>query len=170
MTAKIETKLWLIGVLMLVALIASGQLFMGDSAFTILDHQAAATAERVDEIQAAWQAEGYFTQHAIGMVGDLIFICVYSLGTWRAGKALRDSANGFARIVGAITLGLAVIFFVTDITETSLQLVQMLTGEGVNWMAGTAAFMQPIKINAWIASFLAVIIGLVANRFSSSAH
>ena len=169
MSQGIEIRYWLIGVGMLAALMGFGTIFMGDSAFSVIDHQAAATAQRVNEIQSAWQDEGYSGLHIIGMIGDLIFIVVYSIGTIRAGRGLRAGASVITRTIGLLVLVLGGVFFVTDITETSLQLVQMLMNEGKDWMAGTAAFMQPIKVFSWIASFVAVLVGLVANRLSSSA-
>ncbi|MEM7779160.1 MAG: hypothetical protein AAF697_02070 [Pseudomonadota bacterium] len=166
MSEKVEVKLWLIGVLMLVALIAVLQTLTGDGPYGIVDHQAAARADRVNEIQGAWKQAGHFGLHTAGMVGDLIFIVVYSLGTWRAGRGLRAQSGGFARLVGAVVGLSAVVFFATDICETSLQLTQMVMDQGVEWMAATAAFMQPIKVIAWIVSFVSVLLGLAAARFS----
>ncbi|MEL6530543.1 MAG: hypothetical protein AAFQ27_11315 [Pseudomonadota bacterium] len=163
---KVELKLWSIGVLMLVALIVLGAVVMGDSAFSLPDHQSAGTAARVDEIQTAWKAEGYLGLHTIGMVGDLVFIVVYSVGAWRAGTSLRAYGGGFLSILGLFTMAMAVLFFVTDITETTLQLVQMLTAKGVDWMAGVAAFAQPIKMAAFVASFFAVLMGWLVARFT----
>lgn len=169
MTQKIELKLFWIGVAMLVGLIALGVLVLGDSQFALPEHQAAATAARVDEIQQAWHAEGYFGIHLFGMVADLVFIVVYSLGAWRAGKGLRAQSGSLTSLIGLFVMGAAIVFFVTDITETSLQLTQMVMDQGVDWMAATAAFCQPIKMAAWTLSFLAVLLGLLANRLSRGA-
>lgn len=167
MTEKIDLKLWWIGVAMLVALIAMGATVMGDSPYAITDHQGAATAQRVDEIQQSWREDGYFGLHIFGMIGDLVFIVVYSLGAWRAGKGLRARPGALTSLIGLFVMGAAVIFFLTDMTETSLQLVQMVNDEGVDWMASTAAIAQPIKFASWIASFLGVLLGLASARFSS---
>ena len=169
MTKKVDIKFWLIGLAMFGALIAFDLLAMADRPFSIIDHQAAGTAERVNEIQLAWKDAGYFTMSTISMVGDLIFIVFYSLGAWRAGTSIRAHSGTVMRFIGLILMVAAPVFFVTDIVETSLQLTQMLMDQGVDWMAATAAFMQPIKINAWIVSFVAVIAALIAARFSSSA-
>ncbi len=169
MTNRVETRYWLIGVGMLVALIGFEMIFMGDSAFSIVDHQAAGTAARVNEIQSTWHDEGYFGLQTLGMIGDLVFIVIYSIGTMRAGRGLRAGASVITRTIGLLVLALGGVFFATDITETSLQLVQMLMNEGSDGMAGIAAFMQPIKVLAWIGSFVAVLVGLLANRLSSRA-
>ena len=169
MTKQIELKLFWIGVAMLVCLIALGTVVLGDSQFALPDHQAAATAARVDEIQQAWHAENYFGLHVFGMVADLAFIVVYSLGAWRAGEGLRAQSSSLTRLIGLFVMGTAIVFFVTDITETSLQLTQMVMDQGVEWMAATAAFCQPIKVAAWTSSFLAVLLGLLANRLSRGA-
>ena len=58
----------------------------------------------------------------------------------------------------------AVVFVFTDYLETVLQFIQLLQDRGVDWMAATAAFAQPIKVAAWIATFIGVIAGWGAAR------
>lgn len=164
MAQRIEWKLWLTGVLMLITLIVLGATVMGDSQFSITDHQSAGTAERVNEIQTAWQSEGYFGMHIFGMFADLAFIIVYSFGAWRAGKGMNAQSRRFVSTLGWVVMICALTFFVTDMTETSLQLVQMLMEQGIDWMAATAAFAQPIKSVTFILSFFGVFVGLISVR------
>lgn len=86
MMHKIDLKLWWVGVLMLIGLIALGVLVLGDGKFSLPDHQSAGSAARVDEIQEEWKAKGSFIPHLVGMFADLVFILVYCLGAWRAGN------------------------------------------------------------------------------------
>ena len=68
---------------------------------------------------------------------------------------------GFLRVVGVVVAVAAVVFLITDYVETILQVIQLLQERGVDWMAGTAATMQPFKIAAWVVTFLGVIAGLL---------
>jgi hypothetical protein len=42
-----------------------------------------------------------------------------------------------------------------------------LREQGVDWMAETAAIMQPIKIAAWIITFIGTISALIIRRMTS---
>ncbi|WP_298467026.1 hypothetical protein [uncultured Erythrobacter sp.] len=167
MTAeKVDLRIWLWGLLAFAIVIALGATLDADTPYGIVDHQAAATAAQVDTIQAAWKQAGLRWLAMIAMAGDLVFIGIYSLGAWRAGRSFARIGNFAVVLIGHQIAIAAVIFCVTDYVETGLQFVQLVQDQGSNWMAGTAAFMQPIKIVAWVASFLGVIIALVVRRIS----
>ncbi len=124
----------------------------------ILDHQAAMTAAEVDRIQAAWSAAG-LTDHAWwGMSGDLVFIGVYGLGALFGGLLLRRE-TGFISALGLAVSIAALTFLVTDYVETICQFIQ-LNSQGDDTLAAIAAYMQPIKIAAWIMTFLGLIVGV----------
>lgn len=165
---RIDLKYWLIGLAMFGALIATSLLFRGDAPFSIVDHQGAGTAERVDLIQTAWRDAGLRNLFIASMFGDLIFIGFYSFGSWQAGKSLHALEGRFLRGLGLVVMGAAVIFCLSDYLETTLQIVQMLADKGSDSLAATAAFAQPIKVAAWITTFIGVLIAIPLTRFSSS--
>ena len=45
------------------------------------------------------------------------------------------------------------------------QLIQLVEGQGADVLAATAATVQPVKIIAWIATFVGILAGLVVRRF-----
>ena len=163
---KPQLRIWLIGLTMFGILIAMSILRGDASPYTIVDHQAAGTAEIVDTIQASWREAGLRNWMIVSMLGDLIFIGFYGWGSFVAGRSLSRINTGLLRTIGVIVAAAAVIFLVTDYVETSLQLVQMLNEQGSDWMAATAATMQPIKIAAWFVTFLGVLVALVVRRFA----
>ncbi|MEL6878392.1 MAG: hypothetical protein AAGL68_09885 [Pseudomonadota bacterium] len=163
-----QLRLWLIGLAMFAVLIGASLLRADASEFGIVDHQAAGTAAQVDIIQADWRAAGIRTFAIISMIGDLIFIGVYGWGSYVAGRSFSRIGSGVLRAVGVAVAVAAAVFIVTDYIETTLQLIQLLREQGSDWMAGTAAFAQPIKVAAWIVTFLGVLAGLILWRFSSS--
>lgn len=129
----------------------------------ITDHQTAGTAVRVDEIQGQWAAGGVRTLAIISMLGDLVFIGIYGFGSWIAGRSFMR-LGGLLRAVGAIIAAAALVFLATDYCETLLQLVQMIRDEGSDSLAGIAATVQPVKIIAWIVTFVGVLLGLGWHR------
>ncbi|MEM9500479.1 MAG: hypothetical protein AAF941_01415 [Pseudomonadota bacterium] len=164
--AKPDLRTWLLGLLAFAIVIAIGLPLQTGTPFGIVDHQAAGTAIRVDAIQRAWREAGLRWLAMAGMVGDLIFIGIYSVGSWRAGRSFARIGGKVLALIGNFIVGAAVVFCFTDYVETGLQFVQLWQDRGSNGMAGTAAFMQPIKIVAWIATFLGVIIALAIHRYS----
>jgi hypothetical protein len=155
-----QLKFWLIGLAMFGALIALGFVRGDASQYTILDHQAAGTAAMVDTIQADWRANGLRQLAIISMIGDLIFIGFYGCGAFIAGRSFSRIETGLLRGLGVIIAGAAVVFLITDYVETILQLIQLLREQGSDWMAGTAATARPIKVAAWIVTFVGVLLSL----------
>lgn len=165
---SIETRYWLIGIGMLVALIALGQFTHANTAFNIVDHQAAGSAATVNEIHADWSNAGVYEMSLAGMIGDLVFIGVYSWGAFRAGRSMQSQPGAFARALGLIAVIGAAVFCVTDYGETIAQIIQMVQNAGSDSLAELAGTMQPIKFVSFIATFFAVLSGLVVVRFSSA--
>ena len=81
-----------------------------------------------------------------------------------AGRSLAANSQRAARVIGWAVAVAAVLFVITDYLETVLQFIQLLQDRGVDWMAATAGFAQPIKVAAWIATFVGVIAGWGAVR------
>ncbi len=165
----LERKFWLfwIGGLVIFALarIPHGPLAIDAVPGGILDHQAAGSGAIVDQIQAAWRAAGLRNTAIFAMCHDLVFIGVYGLGSYWAGRLfMADIARPKLALLGKIIMQAAIVFIITDYVETTLQLIQLLQERGVDWMAATAAFMQPIKIAAWIITFVGTISALIVRR------
>lgn len=163
---KSDLRIWIWGLIAFAIVIALGATLDADTPYGIVDHQSAGTAAQVDTIQSAWSEAGLRWLAMTAMVGDLIFIGIYSVGAWRAGRSFIRMGNFAVVLIGYQIALAAVVFCVTDYVETGLQFVQLVQDQGSDWMAGTAAFMQPIKIVAWVATFLGVIIALVVRRIS----
>ncbi len=162
--ARVELKLWLIGLAAFAVVIALSAYLRANS-IGIVEHQLAGTAERVNEIQAQWRADGMRGWAIVGMLSDLVFIGIYGVGAWIAGRSLAASGGGLLKAVGWVAAIAGAVFLLTDYVETILQVVQLIREAGSDGMAGTAAAMQTPKTLAWIVSFLGVIIGLVVRRF-----
>lgn len=167
--AKPEVGGWLRGLaaFAIVIVLSLGITLFGEGVtFGIGEHQAAGSAARVDEIQAQWRAGGVRNLAIVAMIGDLVFIGIYGWGSWVAGRSFMAMA-GILRLLGGLVALSAAIFLVTDYTETTLQLVQLAREQGAGWMAGTAATVRPIKVAAWIASFIGVLLALAIRRIAS---
>ncbi|MBK6706107.1 MAG: hypothetical protein IPG54_00910 [Sphingomonadales bacterium] len=82
--SAIETgfwRWWLSGLMLFALMIALNPSISNNVApMGISDHQAAATAARVNAIQAAWQTDGVLWLARLSMAIDLVFIGVYSRG------------------------------------------------------------------------------------------
>ena len=154
---------WGSGMLLFLYLVASGGALQTDIApGGILDHQSAATAERVNAIQASWQSAGVITQARLGMIGDLVFILLYSVGGIIGGRLLWQNAHSPSlKKLGLLIILTYFCFFVTDYGETISQFVQLTQGQGSDLLAGIAAFLQPIKVASWIAGTLMILIALI---------
>lgn len=168
----LERKFWLfwIGGLVIFALarIPHAPLAIEAVPGGIFDHQAAGSAAVVDQIQAAWRDAGLRSTAIFAMCHDLVFIGIYGMGSYWAGRVFMvETARPKLALLGKIIMQAAVVFLITDYVETSLQLVQLLREQGVDWMAATAAIMQPIKIAAWIITFIGTISALIIRRMTS---
>ena len=130
----------------------------------ITDHQGAATAERVDAIHEAWRAAGVLDLARWAMIGDLIFIAIYSAGAILAGLYYRSVARPVVRTLGNVALIAGALFLITDMTETVLQLYQLITMRGNDGLAMTAALCGPPKIASFIVSAIAVLAALIVDR------
>ena len=161
-------RAWIAGLVAFAIVIALGIWLRSASEFGIVDHQLAGNAERVDAIQRGWRNEGVRWLAILAMVGDLFFIALYSWGSWLAGRGFMRVANRAVRVIGLVVAAAAVLFLITDATETGLQLVQLLREAGSDPMARIAASMQGVKIASWIATFIGVLGALAIARFSSA--
>lgn len=134
----------------------------------IVDHQAAGTAAEVDRIQHAWRSAGLWNRAAVAMLSDLVFIVIYGIGAVLGGLWL-GRQRGALRIIGLLVAIAGVVFLVTDLTETTAEIVQLWRFQGDDGLAALAAGVRPIKMATWISSFLGVIVGLFLRRFSRRA-
>jgi hypothetical protein len=167
---KPNLRWWLWGLLAFVIVIALSMAVTHPESVTlgIAEHQAAGSAARVDEIQDQWREGSVRTLAIVAMLGDLVFIGIYGWGSWLAGRSFM-AMRGSARMLGILIAISAIIFLVTDYTETILQVVQLLSQQGSDWMAAVAATVRPVKILAWIATFGGVLMALAIRRFGAPA-
>ncbi|XUU60195.1 hypothetical protein ACRAQ6_11555 [Erythrobacter sp. HA6-11] len=150
---------WLGGLIIFALLrIPHGPLAIAAVPGGILDHQAAMTAAEVDRIQAAWSSAELMDHAWWGMVGDLVFIGVYGLGALFGGLLLRRD-SGLIAAIGLVVSIAAITFLGTDYVETISQFIQ-LNSRGDDRLAATAATMQPVKIAAWVVTFVGLIVGV----------
>ena len=165
---KPNLRWWLWGLVAFAIVIVLSMAVMHPESVTlgIAEHQAAGSAARVDEIQGQWREGGVRTLAIIAMLGDLVFIGIYGWGSWLAGRSFM-AMRGAARMLGMLIAISAITFLVTDYTETILQVVQLLSEQGSDWMAAVAATARPVKIVAWIATFGGVLMALAVRRFGS---
>jgi len=158
-------RFWLGGLLILAAMIAMNPLFVNDvSPWGIRDHQSAATAMRVDAIQAAWQAAGVMdiARWAIGL--DLVYIAVYSFGAYCGGRMFRAADKPALQRLGWMVMIAAIVVCVCDYVETICQFIQALRFAGNDRLAEIAAAAQPIKSTAFLISLFGIIAALVVRR------
>ncbi|MBQ95171.1 MAG: hypothetical protein CL510_04975 [Actinobacteria bacterium] len=165
---KPNLRWWLWGLVAFAIVIVLSMAVMHPESVTlgIAEHQAAGSAARVDEIQGQWREGGVRTLAIIAMLGDLVFIGIYGWGSWLAGRSFM-AMRGAARMLGMLIAISAITFLVTDYTETILQVVQLLSEQGSDWMATVAATARPVKIVAWIATFGGVLMALAIRRFGA---
>ncbi len=128
----------------------------------ILDHQSAATAERVNAIQQSWADAGVLDVARLGMIGDLVFITLYMSGGIIGGRLIWQHARSPAlKKLGLFCVVAYFLFGLSDYVETTSQLAQLLQGQGSDLLAGTAALARPVKIVAWIGGTLAILVALI---------
>jgi hypothetical protein len=163
-------RFWLGGLSLFALLIASNVCLMTDVAPSgIGDHQQAASAIRVDAIHASWQAAGVMGLAKLGMVGDLIFIGVYSLGAAAGGLLFVRTKRTALRRLGALIMVAAAVFCLTDYVETICQLVQALQERGSDTLAGIAAMVRPAKSVAFLITFFGLLAALALRRTARRA-
>ncbi|HPV67587.1 hypothetical protein [Sphingorhabdus lacus] len=163
-------RFWLGGLLILAAMIAMNPWFANAvSPWGIRDHQAAATALRVDAIQAAWQTAGVMNLARFGMALDLVYIGVYSYGAYCGGRLFARSDGAALRRLGWVIVGAAVVVGFADYLETICQFVQAVTFKGDDRLASIAATAQPIKSTAFLVTFVGLLVALFLRRRSRRA-
>ena len=173
----IESKLernfwryWLGGLLLLAVMIAMNSWFSNDvSPWGIRDHQAAATAARVDAIQSAWQEAGVLNLARLGMAIDLIYIAVYSFGAYCGGRLFSQASQPMLRRLGWVIVAAAIILGFADYIETICQFVQIMTLKGSDLLADIAATAQPIKSTAFLTTFFGLLAALFLRRMKRRA-
>ncbi len=161
-----DLRLWLFGLTLFFIVVLLGIWLKQSSGIGIVDHQIAGTAERVNEIQMQWRTSGMRWLAIAAMTGDLIFIGVYSLGAWRAGRSISRISAPLLSVIGWIIAVAAVAFCFTDYVETILQFIQLVREQGSDTLARTAAAMQGMKVASWIVTFVGVLLGLAIAHFS----
>lgn len=160
-------RYWLGGLLILAIMIAMNPWFSNEvSPWGIRDHQSAATAVRVDAIQAAWQASGVMNLARFGIALDLVYIGIYSFGAYCGGRLFAQSTKVYLRRLGWVIVCAAIIVGVADYAETLCQFVQAMTFKGSDVLAGIAATAQPIKSTAFLTSFFGLLAALLLRRMA----
>ena len=154
---------WVGGLAVFAILIAtSGPLMTDIAPQGILDHQSAATAERVNAIQQSWAAIGKMNFARWAMIADLVFITLYMSGGIIGGRLIWQQAKSpTLKKVGLLCVLAYFLFGLTDYVETVSQLIQVVREQGSDLLAGTAALVRPIKILAWIVGTVAMIAALI---------
>lgn len=132
-------------------------------------HQRAPDAATVDAVQQAWRLAGLWRTAIIAVISDLIFIGIYGFGCVLVGLHYRARRLVVLRALGWTALVSGGVFLVTDYSETIAQLIQLMRFAGDDDLAAFASTMRPIKEIAWIGGFLAVVLALIAERFSTRA-
>ncbi|MDM8011249.1 MAG: hypothetical protein QUV08_09815 [Parasphingorhabdus sp.] len=142
--------------------LSAGALETAVSPNGILDHQSAATAARVNAIQQSWARAGLLDLARWSMIIDLVFITLYMSGGIIGGRLIWQRAQSPAlKKIGLLCVLVYFLFGLTDYLETVSQLVQLVRGQGSDLPAGTAALVRPVKIIAWIAGTVAMIVALI---------
>ncbi|MEP2736190.1 MAG: hypothetical protein ABJP34_07810 [Erythrobacter sp.] len=164
MVTKLKIRWWIYGLIAFAVVIALSIPLQIYTEFGIGDHQEAASAAQVNQIQSAWAAGGVFGLGLVSMLADLIFIGIYSAGALMAGRSMVDVGSSFVRLLGFVACICAVIFCIADYTETILQVVQMVQNAGSDALADIASTARPIKMASFIISFFAVLAGVILHR------
>jgi hypothetical protein len=158
---------WLIGLALFALVILLSTALQRASAYGIVEHQLAGTAQRVNEIQQAWRADGVRWLAILAMLADLVFIGVYGWGSWIAGRSFMAMRRKRLQWLGAFVAAAAAVFLLTDYAETVLQIIQLIRDQGSDAMAQTAASMQQVKLASLVVTVVGVIAGLLVRRFSA---
>lgn len=135
----------------------------------IIDHQKAPDAATVNTIQDLWKKAGLLVTARNAMIGDLIFIGIYGVGSVLCGLYYRARPQVVLRALGWSAIAAGLLYLAADYGETIAQLIQLVRFTGSDDLAQLASTLQPIKVAAWIGTFLAVILALIAEWLSSRA-
>lgn len=163
-------RFWLGGMLLLALMIAMNPWLSNDvSPWGIGDHQAAASAARVEAIQRAWRSSGVLNLARFSMAIDLVYIAVYSFGAYCGGRFFAQSSKQTLRRLGWVIVGAAIILGVADYIETICQFIQIITLNGSDRLASIAVTAQPIKSTAFLTTFLGLLAALFLRRMAQRA-
>lgn len=135
----------------------------------IVDHQVAGNAARVDYVQREWSAAGLYRTAFTAMMSDFAFILLFGFGSLLGGLYFRRSSRASVRRIGAALLVSALVFLAADLTETTLELQQLLAGKGDDGKAAIAAAMHYPKLVSWIGCFILPMCGLFLDRSNAQA-
>ncbi|QUL38504.1 hypothetical protein [Erythrobacter sp. JK5] len=133
----------------------------------IADHQAAPDAATINAIQQSWRSDGLWTQAAVAMVVDLVFIGIYGVGCLLGGIYFRASDRTVLLALGWVAYLSAIAFVISDYGETISQIIQLWSFKGDDGLAMAASTLRPIKMVAFTSAFLAIIAALAIERFST---
>lgn len=158
-------RFWLMGLLLLAVQIVMNVWLITDIApLGISDHQAAATAARVDAIQSRWMDAGVMNLAVISMAVDLLYIAVYSWGAFAGGQIFAASTMPALARIGKITMMATLGYCLTDYAETICQFVQASAIGGNDDLAWAAATVRPIKSVLFLLTFFAILLALAVRR------
>lgn len=132
----------------------------------IVDHQIAGSAARVDYIQREWASAGVYGAALVAMVSDFAFILLYGSGSLMGGLYFRRTGRRAVRLLGSVIVVSAIVFLASDLAETTMELLQLLAGQGDDTRAAIAAAMHYPKLVSWIACFILPLNGLILERTS----
>lgn len=154
---------WLGGMALFVGLVlTSGPLITHVALGGILDHQSAGTAERVNAIQQSWAELGLTGRAKWSMIGDLVFIGLYTSGGIMGGRLIwQEARSPSLKKLGLFMVLTYFLFGLLDYAETLSQITQLLQDRGSDLLAGIAAFAQPLKVGAWIIATVGMILALL---------
>lgn len=140
--------------LLVVLLVANVGLMMDGSPMGVVDHQSAGTAANVNAIQLGWQQAGKLTYAKANMLGDLIFIGIYSFGALCGGLLMRADERLMVKLVGGFVILAAVVFCITDYVETIAQVIQLFRMQGADNLAQIVASVGATKTAAFVITLL----------------
>ncbi len=154
---------WLGGIaLFLVVVVTGGPLITDTAPAGILDHQSAATAERVDAIQLSWAEAGKMNYAKWSMIGDLVFIGLFTIGGILGGRLIwQEAQSPSLKKLGLFMVLTYFLFGLFDYVETLSQITQLLQAKGSDTLASIAAFARPPKIATWIIGTVGMIVALI---------
>ncbi len=163
MVTKRSFLMWWIGGLVAFAgaIVLHAPLIIDSVPGGILDHQAAPDAAAVDAIHAGWKEAGVFGQATWAIISDLIFIVIYSYGAFLGGRYFLSKPDKVLRNLGGIIAFAAIVFLVSDLGETTSQLIEVLGDAGSDTLAMIASTLQGPKSISFVVSFLCIAIALV---------
>lgn len=165
--------LWLTGITIIVLLVSQNDRLVTDIAPKgMVDHQVAATAQRVEQIHDSWRAAGTMVFFKTAIVFDLLFIVLYSTGGVIGGLLVRRSVSAvFMKALAGLAILAYVAFGILDFTETLCQAIQGFITGGNDTLATVAATAQPPKMLAFFVGFPSLVLALLwlwlENRRSS---